>query len=301
MSFHAVNIQGINITKSSKKEILKDLEKLFSDGMWDGEKWSKNGPKILRIVTPNPEQIVLAQNNREFANMLNQADLALPDGVGLVWASRFLAKSKKQQLSDALSSTIPGLDFMEDLVAIAEDRHVPIVLIGGASGVAVKALECLRQKHTDLLGVAIDAPQFTIGSSGLAMNDSIEEYFDTLAAELKMKKIGMVFVALGAPKQEYFIEQLSLSLRVRSDGDAISQDIRLPRHFVSRNDKGVILMSVGGSFDEISGRIPRAPRWVSTIGLKWLWRLTLEPWRIKRQVALIHFVWFVLKERYLLK
>lgn len=57
-------------------------------------------------------------------------------------------------------------------------------------------------------------------------------------------------------------------------------------------------MSVGGSFPEISDRIPRAPRWVDHIGLKWLWRLIVEPWRWRRQLALLQFIWLMMRKRF---
>ena len=56
-------------------------------------------------------------------------------------------------------------------------------------------------------------------------------------------------------------------------------------------------MGVGGAFDYISGRVPRAPRWVRSIGFEWLFRLLIEPWRIKRQLVLLEFVWLVIKEK----
>ena len=82
-----------------------------------------------------------------------------------------------------------------------------------------------------------------------------------------------MFVALGAPKQEYYIEEMA------------------------KKTKGVVYMAVGGSFDIISGRLRRAPLFMRRMGLEWLWRLILEPWRIRRQLALVEFVWMVLKEK----
>jgi len=279
MGLHAVKIQEINITNSSKKDILKEVEKYL-------DSTDKSISKPFTIVTPNPEQIVLATKDLHFAQLLNRADVSLPDGIGLRFARPM-----------EISETIPGVEFMENLVAIAADRHVSIALIGGKSNVAIKTLECLRQKYPNLSGVAMDAPEFTFGPSGLAMNGSIAEYFKELVQEMKMKKIGMVFVALGAPKQEYFMERLTLSLRGTSQRvTRQSMQIASPSER-TRNDKGLILMSVGGSFDEISGRISRAPRWVSRLGMKWLWRLILEPWRIKRQIALVRFVWMVFLEK----
>jgi N-acetylglucosaminyldiphosphoundecaprenol N-acetyl-beta-D-mannosaminyltransferase len=58
-------------------------------------------------------------------------------------------------------------------------------------------------------------------------------------------------------------------------------------------------MAVGGSFDMIAGVIPRAPIWVQKIGLEWLYRLGKEPWRLKRQMALVRFLFLVFRERFL--
>ncbi len=331
MSLHTVNIRGINITNSPKKEILEELEKFMADGSWFMDSDSKIAKNNVSIVTPNPEQIVYANDHPKFADVLNRADVAIPDGVGIVWASNFLASKHQSVSASRISKSVPGVEFMEELVAVSAKRHVPIALIGGKEKVALEAFECLRQRHPDLMGIAMDAPIFEIGaqdrseSSGdsqiLRMkhvsqeNDKffqytiqntqykipysgVDDYFITIASLLKEQGIGMVFVALGAPKQELFMESLSLSLRVSSGrGEAISQNKRLPRHFVPRNDKGVVLMSVGGSLDEISGRVSRAPKWVSGLGVKWLWRLILEPWRFTRQLALIKFVWLVLQDR----
>lgn len=263
MSLHAVNIQGINITSSSKKEILEEVRK-YLVFPW------KQVPKPRVIVTPNPEQIVYAREDSHFAELLNQADIAIPDGIGLVWAN-----------PSAIKETIPGVEFMEELVVLAVKQHVPIALIGGKTKVAVDAFECLRQNHPDLRGVAMETPDFTIMPSGLSMDGSIDAYFKKLAKTLAREQIGIVFVALGAPKQEYFIEKLRTQ----------NSELRPP----------IVLMSVGGSLDEISGRVPRAPAWVRRVGMKWLWRLIMEPWRIKRQVSLLQFIWMVMKERHTLK
>ena len=284
MSLHAVNILGINITNSPKNEILEEIHKYLIP-------LSKTFQKPFVIVTPNPEQLVLAGRDSHFAELLNQADVAIPDGTGLVWAR-----------PKDISEVIPGVDFMDELVANFSKQRVPIALIGGQEKVALKAFECLRQKYPGLSGVAMDTPEFSIGPSGLSMKGNIDEYFQNLALDLQKKNIRIVFVGLGAPKQEYFIERLTMSLRgvpIAGTTRQSHKQIASPSER-SRNDN-MVLMSVGGSFDELSGRLPRAPLWMSRLGLKWLWRLFLEPWRIGRQLALIRFIWEVLQKRYSLK
>lgn len=248
MGLHAVKILGINITSDSKKTILEELEKRLSNP-------GKNDSGSVTIVTPNPEQIVYAKRDEQFAGILNRADVAIPDGGGIVWASRVFHPS-------ARIVRIPGVEFMEDLVAMEKKRGVPIALIGGRGGLAVRTLECLQARYPGLQGWTVEPEKAPI---------------EKIAEKIRKTKTRMVFVGLGAPKQEYFIEKLrTQNLRTRTS---------------------IILMSVGGSFDIMTGRTPRAPQFMRALGLEWLWRLLREPRRFGRQLALVKFVWLVLMER----
>lgn len=258
MRLNAVKVLGISITNASKNEILEEIQKYLTQER-------KTGQKPLKIFTPNTEQLVRARRDPDFAAVLNKADISLPDTVGVVWAGRVLTKN-------GIEKPIPGVEFMEDLVQMASGRHVPIGLIGGRNNLAVETLNCLRQKYGLLQDAwAQDGPEI----DGDKLPDDI--YFQRLARRIVREGTRIVFVALGPPKQEYFIEKLSTIYDLRS----------------------VILMSVGGSFDIISGRLPRAPVWMRTMGLEWLWRLILEPRRIGRQLALIQFVWLVFREEFI--
>ena len=275
MSLYTVKMLGINITNSSKETILKEIQKRLDSSGSNRAKSGQNQGKTMVIVTPNPEQVMRARRDSHFAQLINQADIAIPDGVGLVWAHQQLAKNSAEKLT----KPIPGVECMENLVFTAAEKRVPIVLIGGSGGLAVRALDCLRKKHPNLTGWATDAPMMSINGGQLVFPGK-EEFLRRLSDRILATGAGFVFVGLGAPKQEYFIEQLQSILGK------------------SKLQKTIILMSVGGSFDEISGRLPKPPEWVSAAGLKWLWRLILEPWRIKRQLALASFVFLVLRERF---
>jgi N-acetylglucosaminyldiphosphoundecaprenol N-acetyl-beta-D-mannosaminyltransferase len=275
MRLNTEKVLGISITTSSKSEILEEIQKYLTQTV-------KKGQKPLKIFTPNTEQLVAAQKNPDFAGVLNKADVSLPDTVGVVWASRFLTKNPVQK-------PIPGVEFMENLVQLASKYHVPIGLIGGRDNLAVDTLACLREKYLRLQDCwAEDGPeieihpaspaggnsQFTIHNSQFTIHNSNEElYFERLARRIVREGTRMVFVALGPPKQEYFIERLARQLH------------------------GVILMSVGGSFDILCGRLRRAPAGMRSLGLEWLWRLILEPRRLRRQLALVEFVWLVIREK----
>lgn len=286
MRFNAVKILEISITNDSKKEILEYLRKyLFGP--------AKTTQKTLTIATPNTEQLVYAVHHPWFGDILNKVDLTLPDSIGVVWAGRFLRNVDH-------IARIPGVAFMEDLVGEAAKQRVPIALIGGRDGVAVKALERLRRTYSGVSGWAEEPGRLHIRvkganvskvSPGLSLDtsdaaDTFDTYIQMVARKIVDTRVQLVFIALGPPKQELFME-------------ALKEEIAASSKRTPRNDKPIILMVVGGSFDEISGRIPAAPGWVSAIGMKWLWRLVLEPWRIRRQLALVEFVFLVFKTKLL--
>jgi len=269
MGLKSKKILGISITIDSKKTILEYIEKYLE----------KSSEKPLHIATPNPEQIVYAQKDKHFLEILNQADVAIPDGIGLALAIRV--------------KRIPGVELMEDLVKLAAIRGYGVGLIGGRGNIAVEALECLIRKFPSLSGWAFEPGEIDLGNLG------------NLREKIQKTKTRLVFVGLGAPKQEYYIARLArdLSLRGASLG-ATRQSLDLPAGKAgiaspserSRND-GVVLMAVGGSFDIISGRTPRAPWIVRNMGLEWLWRLIREPWRWRRQLALVKFIWMIVREK----
>lgn len=251
MSLHTVKILGISITISPKKEILEHIEKSLK--------------KPLVIVTPNPEQIVLAQHDKQFAIILNKADVAIPDGIGVALVAGV--------------ARVAGVELMEDLVGVAAKQSLPVALIGGRGDLAVKTFECLQAKYPGLNGWAIEPEQ-------LQMQE--------IAKKIEKTGIGMVFVGLGAPKQELFIEQLVHRLEFivhsKSSQKSMNHELSTVNH--------IVFMSVGGSFDIIAGRTPRAPGIMRSMGLEWLWRLALEPWRLRRQLALVKFVWLLMIERF---
>jgi N-acetylglucosaminyldiphosphoundecaprenol N-acetyl-beta-D-mannosaminyltransferase len=263
MRLNAVKVLGIPITNASKKEILEEIQKYLT-------RVAINGQKSLKIFTPNTEQLVRAERDPSFAGVLNKGDILLPDTVGVVWAGHVLTKNGPEK-------PIPGVEFMEDLVQLATSRHVPLGLIGGRDNLAVETLNCLSRRWAGLAAWAENGPEVSIIHDELRLPDE-KIYFGRLARRIIREGTRIVFVALGPPKQEYFIDRLS--------------------HVPCLLSHGVIFMSVGGSFDIISGRLRRAPVWMRNLSLEWLWRLILEPWRLRRQLALIEFVWLVLREKF---
>lgn len=201
--------------------------------------------KKYYIVTPNPELLVIADNDKDYKRVLNGAKLALPDGVGIIIAGQLLGKTFKQRIT--------GVDFMEMLCKEVSKRPITVSFLGAGPNVAVKTSDCLQKKYP-----------------GLKVGWVAQEWSE----ELKNKKTDILFVAFGSPKQEIWIAEHINELPVK------------------------IAVGVGGAFDFVSGNVRRAPWFLRRLGLEWLFRLMIQPWRIKRQLSLIKFSYLILKEKF---
>lgn len=238
-------ILGVGVTNATEDEI---LEYIITSLEKKQEKYY--------IVTPNPEILVYATKHQDFKNILNNAKIALNDGVGVSLAGKVLGKPFK--------SRVTGVDLMEKLCSRLNEKAVTVGFLGGRDGVAEKTAECLKQKYPKFK-VVFAASEWSIHLGWWRGNnlDSSE------VKSANNHNIDILFVAFGHPKQEMWMAENINKLPVR------------------------IMMGVGGSFDYISGRVPRAPLFIRKIGFEWLFRLTREPWRIKRQLSLVEFVWKV--------
>jgi N-acetylglucosaminyldiphosphoundecaprenol N-acetyl-beta-D-mannosaminyltransferase len=209
------------------------------------------------LATPNPEQIVQAHQDAEFSQNLNQADIFIPDGTGVVWASKVLAMFGKGK---ALGNKISGVELVEVLLKELGERRA--MLIGGRN---YEKLKYLVKEEQNLRWVE--------GYQDIAHPTEKEE--EDITQALLDYQPELVFVALGAPWQEkWMVEHRDLlgNMRVK------------------------FAMAVGGSFDELLGNVPRTPNWMDRVGLKWLHRLIIQPWRWKRQLRLPVFAWLTLRE-----
>lgn len=243
--FKKIKILKIGFNNLDYNQVLEYLLKIIEKG--DGSRY---------FVTPNPELLVIADRENSYRKILNSADLALSDGIGVVWASKFLGRPLRHRLS--------GADLMESVCRDVATRPITVGFLGGGPNIAENTSKCLRQKYPGLKVL------LTYGGNP----DS--KTLDHIRKEIKDKgdkKIDILFVAFGSPKQEIWISDNLKDLPAK------------------------LTIGVGGSFDFVSGKIKRAPLWVRKFGLEWLFRLIMQPWRIKRQVSLINFVFLVLKEK----
>jgi len=191
----------------------------------------------LHIVTINPEIIALGNNDPDFGRVLNEADLTIPDGVGIKLALKIKGINQ---------DNIPGIEFSKKLISLCELEGYSIGLFGAKEEIVQKASKNLRTEFPNLNITYIRNGYFSTNEENV-----IKEEIKAIAPRI-------LFVALGAPKQEMFIAELKE---------------QMPH---------TVFIGVGGSFDVWSGITKRAPKVWQKLGLEWLYRTLKEPSRFKR-------------------
>ncbi len=187
------------------------------------------------VVSLNGALLVRALREGEVREAVCAATLVIPDGVGVLLAARILGVP--------LHRRVPGVDLAEALCAALAARGGRVFLMGAAPGVAEAALDRLRQRYPGLEG------------AGVAHGFFRPEEEAALMARIAQARPDVLLVALGAPRQERWMQQHAPALGVP------------------------VVMGVGGTLDVLAGRTRRAPRWVQALGLEWLYRAVREPWR----------------------
>ncbi len=225
--------------------------KVFNKGMEDLliEIYTK---EKINIVSGNPE-ILYNGLNSDFLNKSfnSEHSIIIPDGVGTVIASKLVKNPVKERIT--------GIEVMKNIIKIAERDKNSIFLLGAKEEVVSICAEKLQEEYSKLKIAGYHDGYFDV-------NDCAD-----LVDDIKKVNPYAIFVAMGSPKQEQFIEKYF---------------DKLPCH---------IYMGVGGSFDVISGNIKRAPMWMRKTGLEWLYRVAKEPWRIKRLGVIPKFLFRVMK------
>ena len=236
---------------------------------------ASNSPSAY-VTKPYVEFLDSASTNVEIRNLLNNAYLTLPDSVALQWAGLYLYGGKRtlfrlfttlirittspSSLSQIIPERFAGADFSWKLLRAAKEREIRVYLIGHPKASTLEHTAAVIKSA--IPGLAI------VGTfDGLRVNHEESE----LLTELKTLKPQLILIGIGFPKQERLMARLSTVL-----------------------EHGV-MVGEGGTFDyqSFGGGLKRAPAWMRTTGLEWLWRLMLQPSRFKRQLAIPRFIWKV--------
>lgn len=254
-------VLGVGVSDTTQKGVLKYIEESVLQ---------KADPYY--IVTPNPEIIMRAQADAEFREILNKAALSLCDGVGILLASKILGNGLKERIT--------GVDLMEALCKEMVRKPVSIGFLGGRGRVAEKTAKCLERKYGKLNIVFTDEEWSEAGFVKARENNDLRfkikeerDEFINPKSIIVNPMIDILFVAFGAPKQEKWMAE-----SLEKGGYRVA-------------------IGVGGAFDYFGGTTNRSPIVIRSLGLEWLYRLIRQPWRWRRQLALLRFLKLVLLAR----
>jgi len=198
------------------------------------------------VITPNLDHMRRADTDREFREMLDEADVVVADGMPLIWASWAQGTPLPERVAGS------SLVWTVAQAAAAHDRS--LYLLGGDPGAAEGAGKALVARYPDLRIAGIDCPAFGFDQEPAKIAEVKEK---VLAA-----RPDIVYVGLGSPKQERLIRQVR---------------VELPH---------VWWLGVGISLSFMAGDVRRAPRWVQKLGMEWLHRLLQEPGRLAKRYLL---------------
>jgi N-acetylglucosaminyldiphosphoundecaprenol N-acetyl-beta-D-mannosaminyltransferase len=211
------------------------------------------GDKAEAVIAVNPEKVIKAQGDPVLLARLQQAGLLIPDGVGLVVAARILGLGRMER--------VPGSELMPAICELAARKGYPVFLFGAALDVNRKAREVLAERYPGIRIVG--------GRDGFVKEGDMLNLID----EINASGAQILFIALGSPRQELWMEKYLPQLNIK------------------------VCQGVGGTFDVIAGKVKRAPLIFRKMQLEWFYRLASQPKRLLRQTALPKFVVQVFKKR----
>lgn len=229
------------------------------------DNWSKqellNNLKSGVIFTPNVDHLIKLQKDSEFVQAYSVSDFKICDSQILMYASKFLGTPIKEKIS--------GSDLLPAFCKYHKNNEdIKIFLLGAAQGVASKAQEKINNKIGRMIVVNSYSPPFGF--------DKDEVECQKIVDMINNSDATVLVIGLGAPKQEKWLYKYKDDLK---------------------NIK--IFMALGATIDFEAGNVKRAPRWMSEIGLEWLFRLFCEPKRLWKRYLLddIPFLFLILKQK----
>ena len=256
-----VDILGVPVHDVTLNEACEVAERLIAQG------------GAHQFATVNPEFIMAARRDAEFMRVLNVTALNVPDGVGVLWAAR--------RKGYALRERVAGVELLEKLCAMASTHGWRAYFLGARPGVAERAAAAMALKYPGL-----------IIAGTFAGSPRVEDEA-AIVARVREARPHLLFAAYGAPQQDVWLAHVMPRLVQVPPHPMAPQRATYPLLLsVSRRmgeGVGMIGMGVGGAFDFIAGVQQRAPDWMRKAGLEWLYRLARQPWRWRRQTALVRF------------
>jgi N-acetylglucosaminyldiphosphoundecaprenol N-acetyl-beta-D-mannosaminyltransferase len=203
---------------------------------------ARDGGKPAYVTTANAQHVVLLDRDKRLRKIYECADLVVPDGYSLLLAARLHGRLLKERIA--------GVDMFQTLCDLAAENDLHVFLLGGLPQSAELAAKVVKQRLSSLR-ISTYCPPFGFEKTKVGLEET--------AHAIRSARPDLLFVALGAPKQEYWIYEHGLQLSIP------------------------VSIGVGGSFEMVAGVVPRAPRWMRDLGCEWLYRLCREPRRLWRR------------------
>jgi N-acetylglucosaminyldiphosphoundecaprenol N-acetyl-beta-D-mannosaminyltransferase len=208
------------------------------------------------VVLANVHVVVTASREADFGAAVSGADMATPDGAPVAWMLGKLGSTKQERVS--------GPDLTWALLGSCETEALPVYFFGSSPDTLAALEQQLRVSFPKLIVGGYESPPFR----------PLTEQEDAEAvARINASGVGLVFVGLGCPKQELWMQ-------------------------AHRGLINAVMLGVGAAFDFHAGTVPRAPSWMREHGLEWLHRLASEPRRLWRRYLVTNtlFVWGVQRQ-----
>lgn len=213
---------------------------------------------IGQVITPNVDQIVRIESDKYFKTICENCELLLVDGHPLMWTAKYYGRPFKEKIC--------GSDLVPELCSLAAKKGYSVFLLGAAPGVAQRAAERLIADNPGLKVAGVYSPPI-----GFEKN---QDEISKINEMLKASGADMLFVGMGVPKQDIFIYENMKTYQI-------------PMSF-----------SIGGTIDFIAGVQKRAPKWISNIGMEWLYRLIQNPKRMFKRYIIDDSKFFSLIRKY---
>lgn len=242
-----VKVCGVNINNLTMEESIRRVEEFLKE---DG---------LKKIYTPNTEIVMIAKDDDKLKKLLNSGDLIIPDGIGLIYGSKIRKKPLKERVT--------GFDLSVEILKIANEKSYSLYLLGGKDGVAKTACQNIKKDYPNIRIAGYHHGYF----KGVHTGDRASDEELNIVKDINKSKADILFVGLGFPKQEAWINAYKSGL-----------------------DTVKVAIGNGGTMDILSGNAKRAPEIYQKLGLEWFYRLIKEPSRIKRQILLPKFMLYTI-------
>jgi N-acetylglucosaminyldiphosphoundecaprenol N-acetyl-beta-D-mannosaminyltransferase len=218
------------------------------------------GTETKHVVTANAQFYVLAERDAGFRQCLAEADYVCADGLPIVRMCNWMGVPSAERIT--------GVDLIPLLCERAAEFDLPVYLLGGYPGSAAASASLLMDRFPKLRVCGVGCPPKGFEESPEILTEVLQSIANA--------EPSIIFIAFGAPKQEYFIREHIKALGIP------------------------VAIGVGGSFELLAGIRKRAPQWAQSVGMEWAFRLAQEPRRLAKRYLVGNSVFSYYALRYLL-